>query len=74
MKLVWYNLIFLLLIGLLCSFIIFNAVTYKEFKGKISAGSTIGLAFTLDSIIAFILLLISVPLYFAVKRKMKASK
>jgi len=74
MKLVWYNLIFLLLIGLLCSFIIFNAVTYTEFKGKIGAGSTIGLAFTPDSIIVFILLLINVPLYFAVKRKMKASK
>jgi uncharacterized membrane protein len=65
-----YDLIFIAWIILLMVFIIVNSLEYQEFQGISGSGSYFGISFSWQSVIVFVLLLVSIPVYI-IKRKVK---
>jgi hypothetical protein len=63
-----YKLTFFIIVICLLTFLIINSFKYEEFKGGSGEGYKLGFALSTESIISIVILLISIPAYFAVKR------
>jgi hypothetical protein len=66
-KMTLYKLMFFIVVICLMSFIIINSFEYEEFKGRSGEGYSVGFTFSAEAILA-IVILISIPGYFVLKR------
>jgi len=73
-KPLFYNIIFILLIVVIIAFIISNSFTYSALKGDVGSGYALGFTLTRKSIIALLVLLISLPFYFVIKSHLNKNK
>ena len=59
-----YKLTFFIIVICLLTFLIINSIKYEKFKGVNGEGYSVGFALSTESIIAVIILLVSIPGYF----------
>jgi hypothetical protein len=69
-----YKLTFFIIVISLMSFLIINGFEYVEFKGRSGEGYSVGFILSPEAIIAIVILLISIPGYFVLKRLNKSGK
>ena len=65
----WINLIFGVVILILTIFIIVDSTNYEEFDGLIGQGHKVGFSLTIKTMIAVLVIILSIPLYFVIKKK-----
>ncbi len=65
------NLIFGLIILILIVYILLGSINYEEFNGISGSGYSFGFSLTVKQMIAGGLLILSIPLYFLIKKKSK---
>lgn len=66
-----YKLAFFIIVICLLTFLFIKSFKYEEFKGGDGEGYSVGFALTTESIIAIVILLISISAYFILKRLKK---
>jgi hypothetical protein len=71
MNLRWLNVLFRAFLALLLAFIAREGLRGEAFTGPAGAGSSLGFAFTTPALLAIGLLLVSLPGYWTLRRRLK---